>query len=87
MVIYAKAPDVSLVEPNAPPWAQRFALRIGQYFQSKFPTAPTRFFYLDKADLPPAADWNGCMVVVVDQDCLAVAKDGQWRKVTLAGPV
>jgi hypothetical protein len=87
MVIYAKAPDVSLVEPNAPPWAQRFALRIGQYFQSKFPTQPTRFFYCDKVDLPPAADWPGCVVVVVDQECLAVARLGAWRRLNLGGPV
>jgi hypothetical protein len=32
-------------------------------------------------------DWNGCLVAVTDQNCLAVAKAGQWLKIATAGPV
>lgn len=87
MVIYAKPPNVSLVEPGAPPWAQRFALRLRQYFQSRFPTQPVQIFACDKPDLPPASEYAGCLVVLVDEQCLAIARQGVWRRVNLGGPV
>lgn len=87
MVVFTRAPEPVLVEVEAPMWAQRMVLRLKLFFQPLRPVQPTRFFYVNKVDLPPATDWPGAMCVVVDQDCLAVARDGVWRRISLAGPV
>jgi hypothetical protein len=71
-----------LVEPTAPPWALRFALRLQQMFWPVFPTQPMRVWDAGVlADLPPAADWP---------DTVAVAGGAMWISVggawVLVGP-
>lgn len=87
MVTPLKAAPGALLEPDAPSWAQRFALRLRREFAGLRPTQPQPVFICDKADLPPAADWPGCVVLVADQACLGVADAGVWRKVAFGGPV
>ena len=87
MVRFAHAPPAPLLEPGAPPWAQRFALRLEQHFRAAFPSDPVNFWAVDKADLPPAADWRGCLVYVSDQACLGFSDGVSWQKIALGGPV
>jgi hypothetical protein len=62
-------------------------LRLATYFAPVFPSAPMQLWVCNKADLPNPLDWAGCMVAVTDQNCLAIAKGGQWLKIATAGPV
>jgi hypothetical protein len=87
MVKFRQAPPGVLLEPSAPPWAQRFALRLQSYFVAAHPTAPTEVYAADKADLPPPADWRGCLAVVPDVHALVVSDGVNWLTVTLGGPV
>lgn len=77
----------ALVEAGAPMWAQRLMLKLTGYFQPLNPRAPNRIWWADKADLPPAADWLGAIVVVPDQACLAVSDGTVWRRLDFGGPV
>jgi hypothetical protein len=87
MVKVAHAFPAPLVEPAAPPWAQRFALRLEQHFKPLFPAEPINVWAVTKAELPPPADWRGCMVIVSDQACLAVSDGASWQKIAFGGPV
>lgn len=37
------------------------------------PTKPTQFAGVLEADLPPAADWPLCGIIVTDKNCLALS--------------
>lgn len=67
-----------LLEPNAPGWAQRLALRLTQTFLSLFPTAPARLWTVASADLPPAADWRSAIVWCPDKGKVAVSDGTTW---------
>lgn len=41
--------------------------------QLQSPQSPTREAALDFADLPPAANWKNCRVIVSDKACLAIS--------------
>jgi hypothetical protein len=76
-----------LLQPDAPQWAQRFALRLLDTVVLKHPVAPVELWQCSKASLPPAGDWAGCVVIVSDQSELAISYGGQWLKIATAGPV
>ena len=76
-----------LLDANAPAWAQQMVLRLTSLFKPTFPFEPARMFMTVKADLPPAADFPGAIVVVTDQNCLGVSLGGAWLKIILGGPV
>lgn len=80
-------PIAALIEPSAPGWALRMLLKLQTHFQPIWPRQPTRLWLCNKADLPPALEWPGCLLVVPDQDCVAIAHAGVWRKISLGGPV
>ena len=80
-------PIEALLEPGVPGWAPRMLQKMRRYFQPVFAVQPNHIWQVYKADLPPAADWAGCVVMVVDQDCLAFSVGGAWRKISTAGPV
>lgn len=85
--LLVRAPSSLLLEPGAPPWAQRFALRISALFKLVNPQAPVAIWPVNKADLPPAADWTGCLVWVPDQVVVGVSDGVNWRRINLGGPV
>lgn len=86
--ITQRAPSTTaLVEPDAPPWAQRMVLKLVSYFQPLRPRAPVLMWHVNKVDLPPADDWPGALVLVADQNELAISVGGAWLKVVSTGPV
>lgn len=88
VTLYARAPSSSaLVEPGAPMWAQRMALKMLTFFKLVHPTAPAEMWRTKQADLPPAADWPGCLAVVVDLDTLAVSDGTDWRRLDFGAPI
>lgn len=59
-MVAATAP---LIEPGAPPWALRFALRLQQTFWPVFPSQPQRVWNAGPVSaLPPPAAWPGAIV-------------------------
>jgi hypothetical protein len=78
-MVTARTSPAPLLEPGAPPWAQRFALRLASTFVISYPTAPLRLWSVAKADLPPAADWPGAMVYINDVNKLGVSDGTAWR--------
>jgi hypothetical protein len=88
MVKYQKPTSTSVfVEPGSPGWAQRMVFKFLAFFQPINPIAPNRIWYVDKIDLPPAADWPGALAVVVDQECIVIARAGVWRRINMGGPI
>jgi hypothetical protein len=86
--LYQKASATSVMaEPGSPMWAQRMIFKLLAFFQPINPIAPNKIWYVNKVDLPPAADWPGALCVVVDQDCIAISRAGVWRRISLGGPV
>jgi hypothetical protein len=71
-------PSTLLLEPNAPQWAQRFALRIAKTFQNVFPTQPTRLWSAPSTALPDPASWAGCILYVPDKLKVAVSTGAAW---------
>ena len=67
-----------LLEPDAPGWAQRFALRLEALFVGRFPKAPVRLQSVLFADLRPAADWTGCIVYVSDKAKVGLSNGTTW---------
>ena len=57
------------------------------YFVPQAQRQPMQLWDCPKAQLPPAADWPFCVVVVSDQNELAVSMGGQWLKLVTGGPV
>lgn len=43
------------------------------------PQAPTRLWSVAQANLPPAADWTGCLVFVSDTGTIAVSDGTTWN--------
>lgn len=85
--LLSRSPSALLVEPNAPLWAQRMALRLPKVFAPITPNQPLKIWAVNKVDLPPPEDWPDCIVVVPDQACLAVSDGAAWLKVAFGGPV
>jgi hypothetical protein len=77
-MVAARGPAAPLLEPGAPSWAQRFALRLASTFVISFPTAPIRLWSVVKADLPPAAEWTGALVYLNDLNKLAISDGTAW---------
>lgn len=67
-----------LLQPDAPSWAQRFAQRLESVFLKKSPTAPVRLWGVVFAELPPAADWTGCLVYVTDKAKAGLSNGTTW---------
>lgn len=86
-VFQRPASTIALVEPGAPLWAQRMALKMLGFFKLVHPLEPAEMWQSNKVDLPPPADWKGCIVVVPDQACMAVSDGLAWRKIAFGGPV
>jgi hypothetical protein len=61
-----KVPSPPLLEADAPGWARRFAERLNTFFKLRHPQAPNESFICVFADLPPAADWTGCLAYTTD---------------------
>jgi hypothetical protein len=88
MVTTQNVPPISaLVEPAAPMWAQRMVLRLTTYFMPIAWRQPFPIWASTKAQLPPAADFPYCVVVVSDQNELALSLGGAWLKIVTGGPV
>lgn len=88
MVTFQKTSSTSLfAEPGSPDWAQRMVGRLLAFFQPMNPIAPNHIWYVLQAGLPPAADWPGCIVVVVDQQCLGVSDGTNWRRINMGAPL
>jgi hypothetical protein len=51
------------------------------------PRAPMPVWTVTKAELPPAADWPNTVVIVSDQNELALSLGGAWLKISTGGPV
>lgn len=75
------APSV-LLEPGAPTFLQRFALRLASTFLGLFPDAPVRLWSKDLADLPPAANWRGGIVYVADKAKVGLSNGTTWTDTT-----
>ena len=78
---------VALVEPGAPLWAQRMMLKLQGYFLPQVPKEPLALWATTKALLPPAAEWPLSVVIVTDQNALAVSLGGVWLKLATGGPI
>jgi hypothetical protein len=87
MVTQPSPSAVALVEPAAPMWAQRMALKMVGFFMPITPRAPMPLWTVTKANLPPAADWPNTVVIVSDQSELAISLGGAWLKISTGGPV
>lgn len=57
-----------LIDPTAPAWGRLFALRLQAAFKNASPTGPERLASYAFAQLPPAAEWIGCVVFVSDKN-------------------
>lgn len=71
-------PSTLLLEPGAPLWAQRLALRLVKTFLHLFPSAPVRLWSVASADLPNASDWPGAIVYVTDKAKVGVSTGAAW---------
>jgi len=87
VTLFSRAPTSILLEPGAPSWAQRFALRLASTFKLINPQAPVAIWGVNSADLPPATDWPGCLVVVPDLNVLAVSDGTVWRRINLGATI
>lgn len=87
MVTQAAPSSTALVEAAAPMWAQRMALKMVRLFMPMTPRAPMPVWTVTKAELPPAADWPNTVVIVSDQNELALSLGGAWLKISTGGPV
>jgi len=77
----------ALVEPQAPMWAQRMVLHFLDFFMPLQQREPMPIWTCAKAKLPPATAYPNTIVIVSDQNELAVSLGGSWLKVTMGGPV
>lgn len=80
-------PSPPLLEPGAPAWAVRFAERCNQFFKLRHPQAPTEIWLTLAVDLPPAAQWTGCLVSVSDLACIAVSDGTNWRRINMGATI
>ena len=87
VTIFRNRVTAPLIEPTAPPWAQRFAQRLQDYYVPLHPISPLEIFACNQADLPAPSDWPGCILEVVDLQVLAVSRAGQWRRINLGAPI
>jgi hypothetical protein len=87
MVVQRQQPSIALVEPAAPMWAQRMVLKLQDYFLPLAQRQPMAIWACTKAQLPPAADFPFGVVIVSDQNELAVSLGGTWLKIVTGGPV
>jgi hypothetical protein len=85
--IQRQQPATALVEPEAPMWAKRMVLKFLDFFMPIDFRRPLPVWACKKADLPLASDYPNCVVVVSDQNELALSVGGSWLKVTMGGPV
>lgn len=69
----------SLLVPEAPQWAQRFAQRLDLRYQLIWPRQPARNWQTTKAGLPLASDWPGGQVVLTDLNKIAFSDGTIWR--------
>lgn len=69
----------SLLEPDAPMWAQRFAQRLDKRYLLLWPRSPVRFWNVTKANLPDPTDWPNSMLYVSDVKKLAISDGTTWR--------
>lgn len=78
------APNLPAIEPGAPSWFQRWAMRLPDFFVSRYPGYPVRVpTYAATANLPAAAAFSGCLVfnTALGQPCVS---DGAfWYPITL----
>lgn len=80
------AAQPALLEADAPGWARRFALRLQSVFWPVYPTGPMRLWPVKQSNLPPAADWPGCVVFVSDLNKLGLSTGTAWVNAT-GGPL
>lgn len=69
-----------VLEPDVPQWMQRYALRLEKAFVNLFPKAPVRLWSVTYANLPPAADWPGCIVFVSDKNKVGLSNGSAWTQ-------
>lgn len=86
MVTQQAPSTTALLEPAAPPWAQRMMLKLVGFFVPVFPVQPVRVWGVAQADLPPAADWPRGIVYVTDLGKLALSNGVAWTD-TVGGPL
>lgn len=67
-----------LLDATAPPWAQMFALRLPNIFKGLSPKSPERLASFTFANLPPAANWPGCVVFVSDKNKVGLSNGTTW---------
>ena len=67
-----------LVDASAPSFLQQFALRLPNIFKSLSPKSPERLASFAYAQLPPAADWVGCIVYVTDKSKVGLSNGASW---------
>lgn len=74
------------IPPDAPPWAQAMIRQLRQIFiQIENPQRPVRVpVFADVASLPPAAQWEDCIVRVADVGSstqgMAYSDGTNWRR-------
>ena len=76
--LYRRTPTAPLLEADAPLWAHRFAQRLNEFFKLRHPQAPSELLIVKFLDLPPAADWQGAQVYVIDKGKVAVSSGAAW---------
>lgn len=69
---------VALLEPGAPPWAQRLVLRLQDVFAPLVPKSPVRLPAFASTSLPAPADWRGCIIYVPDKGKVARSDGTAW---------
>lgn len=67
-----------LLEPSAPDWAGRFALRLQQFFQPLIPSSPLQLKAFPSTALPAPADWLGCVIYVSDKHKVGLSNGTTW---------
>ena len=67
-----------LIQADAPSWAQRFALSLPNLFKGLSPKSPERLAPFVFTELPPAANWPGCVVYVTDKHKVGLSNGSSW---------
>jgi hypothetical protein len=70
----------TIIEPDIPQWMQRYINRVDATYVNAFPKAPVRLWSVTQANLPPAAQWPGCIVYVSDKAKVGLSNGTTWTQ-------
>lgn len=76
MVTRASKP--AALDPSAPDWMKRFAASLEEGYVQSSPTRPQLLTRLVSTNLPNAADWPYCLVILTDLNTVAMSTGSAW---------